>query len=168
MHDLPLWRLRNKYRKTCWNGTCKFTLITDFLLVLDLEYTHTYKLRPSCVLEQALNSQQHAWLLPGYRDLCAEVNFSSNFPYDNTTLPAFKALEMRRAYWAATYVIALWPVKRFQCHLLTMLYTWGCICYTTLWRGFNVIFFYADHAVDLELHMVHYAGGDLYGSISWL
>ena len=46
---------------------------------------------------------------PRYADLCHQLNpetgttpISADYPYDNTTIPAWKTKELRRAYWAAT------------------------------------------------------------------
>ena len=52
-----------------------------------------------------------------YTDLCAEVypgapfangrpGITAEFPFDNTSFPEWKALELRRAYWASLSCVA--------------------------------------------------------------
>lgn len=64
-----------------------------------------HPLAPTNVPAVAMQTVIRGWSSRKYSDLMAMAAgepFSKNFPLDNDTLPAWKALQMRRAYWAAT------------------------------------------------------------------
>lgn len=66
---------------------------------------------PSNVPKEAMQTIIKGWSRPQqghpysceYVDLCVDIwpTLSPRFPYDNTTIPDWKARELRRAYWAA-------------------------------------------------------------------